>query len=153
MYIYLFIFAQRRDSGFRECNYSQCKQVFQLPRVELSLNTRPSEGQVRGWGYWRCGLRRSPSPSASVLTQPAYESLSHQSHVPQVPDIRVQVIEHSPVGPTHHTTVELCYFFTQRQEPGSPITPLINLRHLWKNTAVKFKARTFFFFENWKGKV
>lgn len=65
-----------------------------------------------------------------VLTQPAYEGLSHQSRVPQVPDIRVKVIEHRPVGPTHHATVELCYFFAQRQEPGSPTTPLLNLRRL-----------------------
>lgn len=74
-------------------------------------------------------MRRPPSPPGWGLTQPADESLGHQSHVPQVPDVRVKVIEHRPVGPAHHAAVELCYFVAQRQEPGSPTTPLINLRH------------------------
>ncbi|KAG7243245.1 hypothetical protein INR49_011684 [Caranx melampygus] len=82
------------------------KQFLQEPRVELSLNTRPSErGEL-----------------------PADEGLCHQSSVPQVPHVRVKVIEHSPVGSAHHTTVELCYVLTQRQEPGGTTTPLINLR-------------------------
>lgn len=97
--------------------------------------------QVSGGGCCWC--------SESLLTQPAYESLGHQSHVPQVPDIRVKVIEHRPVGPSHHTKVELSYVFAQRQEPGSPATPLLNLRHLWgekkKNTAWRSRQKRFFF--------
>lgn len=63
-----------------------------------------------------------------VFTQPAYECFCHQRHVPQVPHVRVKVIQHGPVGPTHHAAVELGYVLTQGQEPGGPTSPLINLR-------------------------
>lgn len=76
----------------------------------------------------------APSPTLFILTQPAYECFCHQSHVPQVPHIRIKVIEHSPVGPTHDATVELCYVLAQGQEPGGPTSPLINLRAYIRKT-------------------
>lgn len=93
-----------------------------------------------------------PSLSVLVLTQPGYESLGHQSHVPQIPNIRVKVIKHCPVGPTHHATVELCYILTQGLEPGSPTTPLLNLRHFQRNTAWKLNPGTLSH-KDWAGNV
>lgn len=65
--------------------------------------------------------------TCTVLTQPAYEGLCYKRGVPQVPHVRVEVVQHRPVDPTHHTAVQLRYVFTQGQEAGGPAAPFVHL--------------------------
>lgn len=145
VYIYVYLCKDKGQWGYRALLLTVEAGLPAAQGGAVAQHSPIWRRQVSSWErramrWWRQMIVHDtflPSPSVLVLTQPAYESLGHQGHVPQVPNIRVKVIEHGPVGPTHHATVELCYILTQGLEPGSPTTPLINLRHFPRNTEWK----------------